>query len=106
MNAKTDLNIESIVWVKNEIDQALELVRRQLGNYLRNPEDITQIKSCRDHIHQVNGVIEILGLNGVAAVSRQMEKLIDVLIDNESKPEPKFDLFSRATRALSHYFDV
>ncbi len=105
MNAKTDLNIESIVWVKNEIDQALELVRRQLGNYLRNPEDITQIKSCRDHIHQVNGVIEILGLNGVAAVSRQMEKLIDVLIDNESKPEPKFDLFSRATWALSHYFD-
>ena len=43
MNAKTDLNIESIVWVKNEIDQALELVRQQLGIYSRNPDDTTQI---------------------------------------------------------------
>ena len=53
MNTKTDLNIESIVWVKNEIDQALGLVREQLENYSRNHEDITQIKSCRDHLHQI-----------------------------------------------------
>lgn len=105
MNVKTDLNIESIVWVKNEIDNALELVRQQLGNYSRNPDDITQIKACRDHIHEINGVIEILGLNGVATISRQMEKLIDVFVDNESKPDLKLDLFSRATWALSRYFD-
>ena len=105
MNAKTDLNIESIVWVKNEIDKALELVRQQLGNYSRNPDDITQIKDCRDHIHQINGVIEILGLNGVATISQQMEELIDVFVDNESKPDLKLDLFSRATWALSRYFD-
>ena len=104
MNAKTDLNIESIVWVKYEIDQVLELVRQKLGVYSRNPEDTTQIKACRDHIHQVNGVIEMLGLNGVATVSRQMEKLIDGLIDNDSKPELKLDSFNRATWALSHYF--
>ncbi len=105
MNAKTDLNIESIVWVKNEIDNALELVRQQLGNYSRNPDDITQIKACRDHIHEINGVIEILGLNGVTTISQQMEKLIDVFVDNESKPDLKLDLFSRATWALSRYFD-
>ncbi len=105
MNAKTDLNIESIVWVKNEIDKALELVRQQLGNYSRNPDDITQIKACRDHIHEINGVIKILGLNGVATISQQMEKLIDVFVDNESKPDLKLDLFSRATWALSRYFD-
>lgn len=105
MNVKTDLNIESIVWVKNEIDNALELVRQQLGNYSRNPDDITQIKACRDHIHEINGVIEILGLNGVATISQQMEKLIDVFVDNESKPDLKLDLFSRATWALSRYFD-
>ncbi|MCK5435204.1 MAG: Hpt domain-containing protein, partial [Nitrosomonadaceae bacterium] len=94
MNAKTDLNIESIVWVKNEIDKALELVRQQLGNYWRNPDDITQIKACRDHIHEINGVIKILGLNGVATISQQMEKLIDVFVGNESKPDLKLDLFS------------
>ena len=105
MNAKTDLNIESIVWVKNEIDQTLELMRQQLENYCRNPDDITQIKACREHIHQINGVIEILGLNGVATISRQMEKLIDVFVDNENKPELNLDLFNRATWALSRYFD-
>ena len=104
MNDKTDINVESIVWVKNEIDQALELVRQQLEKYLRNPDDTAQLKSCREQIHQVQGVIEMLGLNGVAAVSRQMEKIISTLIDSKSKSDLDLDSFSRATLALSHYF--
>ncbi len=104
MNDKTDLNVESIVWVKNEIDQALELVRQQLEKYLRNPDDTAQLKSCRELIHQVQGVIEMLGLNGVAAVSWQMEKIISTLIDSEGKSDFDLDSFSRTTLALSHYF--
>jgi chemosensory pili system protein ChpA (sensor histidine kinase/response regulator) len=104
MNDKTDLNVESIVWVKNEIDQALELVRQQLEKYLRNPDDSDQLKSCREQIHQVHGVIEMLGLNGVAAVSWQMEKIINTLINSEGKSDFDLDSFSRATLALSHYF--
>jgi chemosensory pili system protein ChpA (sensor histidine kinase/response regulator) len=104
MNDKTDLNVESIVWVKNEIDQALELVRQQLEKYLRNPDDTTQLKSCREQIHQVQGVIEMLGLNGVAAVSRQMEKIISTFIDSKGKSDLDLDSFSRATLALSYYF--
>ena len=104
MDDKTDLNIESIVWVKNEIDQALELVRQQLEIYLRNPGDITKLKFCREQLHQVQGVIEMLGLNGVAAVSRQMEKIISTFIDSEGKSDLNLDSFSRSTLALSHYF--
>ena len=104
MDDKTDLNIESIVWVKNEIDQALELVRQQLEIYLRNPGDITKLKFCREQLHQVQGVIEMLGLNGVAAVSRQMEKIISTFIDSEGKSDFNLDSFSRSTLALSHYF--
>ena len=104
MDDKTDLNIESIVWVKNEIDQALELVRQQLEIYLRNPGDITKLKFCREQLHQVQGVIEMLGLNGVAAVSRQMEKIISTFIDSEGKSDLNLNSFSRSTLALSHYF--
>jgi chemosensory pili system protein ChpA (sensor histidine kinase/response regulator) len=47
----------------------------------------------------------MLGLNGVATVSRQMEKLINVLMGSDRKPDLKLDFFNRAISALSHYLD-
>jgi len=106
MNAKTEFNIASVTWVKGEVDQVLSLVRQYLEQYSFNPEDNAQIKFCRNHVHQVSGVMEMLGLNGVAVVSREMESLIESLVRQEIKPQPQvLGVLNRATNAISHYLD-
>lgn len=106
MNAKTEFNVASVTWVKGEIDQVLSLVRQYLEQYSYNPDDNAQIKFCRNHLHQVSGVMEMLGLNGVAAVSREMENLIESLVRHEIKPEPQvLGALNRATGEISHYLN-
>ena len=51
-------------WITAEVDQALERVRRQLAAYRSEPSDAAALAACPEHLHQVSGALNMVGLAG------------------------------------------
>ena len=56
-------------WITAEVDQALERVRRQLAAYRSAPGDAAALASCPEHLHQVSGALNMVGLSGATPYS-------------------------------------
>ncbi|MFN0162182.1 MAG: Hpt domain-containing protein [Burkholderiales bacterium] len=76
-----DFDIGPLTWVKGEIDQALQHAAEALAARLANPLESTQLKICKNHLHQAHGALEIVDLTGVTRLTEECERLIDA-IDN------------------------
>ena len=51
-------------WITAEVDQALERVRRELAAYRSEPSDASALAACPEHLHQVSGALNMVGLAG------------------------------------------
>ena len=60
-------------WITTEVDQALELVRRNIARYLSLREDPALLKSCPEHLHQVSGALRMVGLAGATRFCEAIE---------------------------------
>jgi len=100
----TELDIGPLTWVKGEIDQALDQARQNLAGFLGNPSDFSPLRYCLTHLHQVNGAILMVGLEGVARVSGEIEKLVAVLEKQEvASSSANIEVANQAMVALSKY---
>ncbi|MBL8395071.1 MAG: Hpt domain-containing protein [Candidatus Accumulibacter sp.] len=110
MNAPTDFDIGPLTWVKSEIDLALERADKALQDFAAGATDDhadrTQIRFCRTHLHQVQGALTIVGLDGVTQVAEALEFLLEGMEKQELPADPStVDLIQRALAALRHYLD-
>src|SRR5690348_14218219 len=99
-----EFDIGPLTWVKGEIDQALTRSLAALRAYIANPEDTAQIRYSRTHFHQAHGALQIVGLDGVARFSEELEGLIDDM----GQAPPKQDAIAAAERgfaAISAYLE-
>lgn len=100
----TELDIGPLTWVKGEIDQALDQARQNLAGFFGNPGDLSPLRYCLTHLHQVNGAILMVGLEGAARVSGEIEKLVAALEKQEVAPSAaNIEVISQAIAALSKY---
>ncbi len=76
MGAHNEIDVGSLVWVKGEIDQAIERARQCLGQFQQNTGDVSQLKFARTHLHQVSGAVQMVGLDGVARFCEEIEALV------------------------------
>ena len=51
-------------WITIEVDQALELVRRNIAKHLGVRGNPAVLASCPEHLHQVSGALRMVGLSG------------------------------------------
>jgi len=100
----TELDIGPLTWVKGEIDQALDQARQNLAGFFGNPGDLSPLRYCLTHLHQVNGAILMVGLEGAARVSGEIEKLVAALEKGEVAPSAaNNEVVNQAIAALSKY---
>ena len=83
MNAATEFDLGPLTWVKGEIDLALERAEAAFGQYVAEA-DVTKLKFCRTHVHQVHGALSIVGLDGITQVTESLEALLDALEDGRT----------------------
>ncbi|RIX47370.1 MAG: response regulator [Rhodocyclales bacterium GT-UBC] len=105
MNAATEFDLGPLNWVKAEIDLALERAEEALSLY-ESAADITQLKFCRTHVHQVHGALSMVGLDGVTQVTEALEALL--LAIDESRVEAGEDALKAlhlAFTGLAVYLD-
>jgi chemosensory pili system protein ChpA (sensor histidine kinase/response regulator) len=110
MNAGTEFDVGPLTWVKSEIDLALGRADQALQQYTASVTagmgDLTQIKFCRTHLHQVQGALTIVGLDGAKQFAEAVEALLEA-IENLTRPagESSIALVQNALEAIGNYLD-
>ena len=110
MNAATNFDVGPLTWVKSEIDLALERADQALQLYSASVTvgtgDLTQIKFCRTHLHQVQGALTIVGLDGVMHFAEAVESLLEA-IEKQTLPagETAIALVHRTLEEIELYLD-
>ncbi|MDR3324005.1 MAG: Hpt domain-containing protein, partial [Zoogloeaceae bacterium] len=105
MNAATDFDLGPLTWVKGEISLALERATEALSQF-REQGDMTQLKFCRTHLHQVHGALSMVGLDGVTQVSETLDRLLASLEEQGATPaSPALAVIQSAIAALHQYLD-
>jgi chemosensory pili system protein ChpA (sensor histidine kinase/response regulator) len=108
MNAATEFDVGPLTWVKSEIDLALERAISALDQFsagvASGATDLTQIKFCCTHLHQVQGALTIVGLDGVTQFAEALEGLLET-IETGDHPvdESSISLARRALEAINLY---
>ncbi|NBQ68581.1 MAG: hybrid sensor histidine kinase/response regulator, partial [Nitrosomonadaceae bacterium] len=106
MSAQPKLNIASIIGIKDGIDQVFALIDQNLEVYSQHPGKTDLVKDCRSYIHQLDGLLEMLGLTSITIVTGKMEQLVEALISKKIEPSPPvFDALKQSTKALLFYLN-
>lgn len=81
MTAGTEFDTRPLTWIKGEIDRSLALADQALDDYTRTAStgtgDLDQIGVCRKHLHQVQGALSIIGLDGAKQLVEALERLLE-----------------------------
>jgi chemosensory pili system protein ChpA (sensor histidine kinase/response regulator) len=70
----SEFDLGPLSWVQREIDQALTRGVEALANFRRSGSDVAALKDARMHVHQAAGAIEMLGLDAVTELTRDIER--------------------------------
>lgn len=76
MVAVTQFDVGPLNWVKNEIDLALGRAEQALQQF-GDTGELTQLRFCRTHLHQVQGALTIVGLDGVTQFAEALEAILE-----------------------------
>lgn len=105
MNAATEFDLGPLTWVKAEIDLALARAEEALSLY-ESGSDVTQLKFCRTHVHQVHGALSMVGLDGVTQVTEVLEALLQAIDEERLNAGPSvFAALHQAFSGLDVYLD-
>ncbi len=101
-----ELDINTLSWVKSEIDTTLEQAQKALEVYEESPEDDSQIKFCLNYLHQVHGTLKMVELYGASLVAEELETLTQALSEgNVSNKDETFQVLIKGMVQLPDYLE-
>ncbi|HRQ06061.1 MAG TPA: Hpt domain-containing protein [Nitrosomonas halophila] len=107
MNTETKIDISSVVGIREAIAQIFRLINRHLESYTSNPADSQQIENCHYYTHQLNAMLEMLGLSGIAFVGQNLEALLKSLCEQKLASQPDtLQVVSQSLRAIERYLNA
>ncbi len=104
--SRDDFDLGPLTWVKGEIDQALASVLDQAVSYREKPQDVSPARFMLTHLHQVNGALDMVGLEGAKCFCQELESMADALVKQKlPASEEVISVFCTGVRALSAYLN-
>lgn len=102
----SDISFVPLSWIKTEVDYALGHARDKLDAFRARPEEFGLIEQSRKHVHEATGAIRVIGLDGLACFSSELESLLESLHRQSAAPLPQtVTLLERALLALTQFLD-
>ena len=102
----TEFDIGPLTWVKGEIDAALHKAREQLAQFAANINDTTPLRFAQPHLHQVKGAVQMVGLDGLARFTEEVERFMAALEAREVEPNAEtLDLLDQGFSTIGKYLD-
>jgi chemosensory pili system protein ChpA (sensor histidine kinase/response regulator) len=106
MRLQDHIDFTTLQWVKPELDDTLSIAREALESYVDNPGKRDYMRTCADHLHQVQGTLRMVELYGAAMVTAEMETLaIALLEDHVTYREEAYAALMRGLMQLPDYLE-
>ncbi len=104
MSTSSQIDPNTLGWVKSEIDESLKQAHLALESFAENPSDDTRLRFCVTHLHQVVGTLQMVELDGAALLASEAEVLAEDILEEKIKgDENLFELLTRAMLLLPDY---
>lgn len=104
MATTSTIDLSTLGWVTTEIEESLKQARQVFEAYVDNTSDDSQLRFFSTHIHQVVGTLEMVELDGAAMLAKEIEDLVESLMEGEVKPGEKvFDVLTRSVLEIPDY---
>ena len=99
-------NYAALDWVLGEIEETLNDAREALEAYVENSKDVTQLRFCVTHIHQVRGSLQIVEFHGASLLAEEMENLAQAIMDQKVlSASDALEILMRSLLQLPIYLD-
>ena len=93
-------------WVKPALDATLAQAREALETYVEEPDNRALMRSCSEHLHQVQGTLRMVELYGAAMVVENMERLAEGLVANSVRQRDEgYSVLMRGMVQLPDYLE-
>jgi chemosensory pili system protein ChpA (sensor histidine kinase/response regulator) len=86
MSTSSQVDPNTLGWVKTEIDETLKQARLALETFADDKSDDTRIRFCITHLHQVVGTLLMVELDGAAMLAKETEALANAIYTHEVEP--------------------
>jgi len=87
MSTSSQVDPNTLGWVKNEIDETLNQARQALEGFAEDTSDKTRLRFCITHLHQVVGTLLMVELDGAAMLAQETEHLTEAIYNSEVEDE-------------------
>ncbi len=99
-------NYAALQWVVGEIDETLQEARQALEAFVDDPRDVSRLRFCLTHVHQVHGSLQMVQFHGAALIAEEMELLVQAMLqDAVTSLAEAQEVFMRALLQLPIYLD-
>lgn len=106
MTVNNELDINTLNWVKSEIDDTMKQARTSLESYIEDQKDESQILFCINYLHQVYGTLQMVELYGASLLAEELEKLAKAIHENKVKNKDEaFEVLIRGSMQLPDYLE-
>ncbi|MDX1823153.1 MAG: Hpt domain-containing protein, partial [Thiohalomonadales bacterium] len=106
MSVGNELDINTLSWVKSEIDETLNQARTALEAYVEDPDDESRLQFCFNYLHQVRGTLQMVELYGATMAAEEMEILTQALLDKQvNNREDAYEVLMRGILQLPDYLE-
>ncbi|MBO9665127.1 Hpt domain-containing protein [Dokdonella sp.] len=106
MKLHDDGDFTALNWIKPALDATLAQARDALERYVEAPADLTPMRECVTHLHQVQGTLRMVELYGAAMVVENMERLAEALVaDTVRQRDEAYSVLMRGMVQLPDYLE-
>lgn len=97
----------SLKWVKKELDLILTEAQTSLSAYIEDPEgESSRLNECVEHLHMVQGTLQMVELFGASQLAEEMEDLARSLAAGKvDKKDDAYDVLMSAMLQLPDYLE-
>jgi len=106
MKTEDTVEYNSLRWVKKELDLILMEAQASLSAYIEDTEDAARLREAVEHLHTVQGTLQMVELYGAAQLAEEMEKVSEALLEGRiKKVEDAYDVLMRSMLQLPDYLE-
>ena len=106
MNSEDTVEYNSLRWVKKELDLILQEAQASLSAYIEDTSEADRLRESVEHLHMVQGTLQMVELYGAAQLAEEMEKVSDALLNGKiDKVDDAYDVLMRSMLQLPDYLE-
>jgi len=102
----SSVNLDSLTWIKTELERSLEASRQRLDAFAEEPENTALLADVVDHLHQVAGTLTMVEVRGGQMLAEHLEALTRAVREGRISTErAHLEPLMRGCLELSDYLD-